>query len=440
MSAKIKAWLKKYNIRQVEMVVSDMAGAARGKLQPVADLEKRDFKLPVAIYGQTVDGDYYLRGNNPEDRDMLVRPDTSTLRLVPWASEPTASVIMDGYDANGVPIDVSPRGVLRRVVAQFDDKGWNPIVAPEVEFYLSKAPERPAGSDVEVIAEAPLSGATDPYGIDRMHELADFFRQLHEHCAAQDISLGAISQELGPAQFEVNFNHGPAIKLADDVFHFKRTLKRTAIAHGMRASFLAKRDREIPGSSLHIHQSVYDNDGRNIFSSADGDASALFRFYLGGLQEYMKAALLLFAPYANSYRRFLSHWSSPINLEWGVDNRTVGLRVPESEAAARRIENRLAGSDVNPYLVIAGTLACGYLGIEQKLEPRAAVVGSAYDVPFALHRHFYGALEGLSSSEELRQILGDNFVDLYTKVKELEYREYQEQVPEWELEHLNDNV
>jgi len=436
-TSKFREWLDERNVESVEMIVSDIAGIARGKVQPAAQVGSKDIKLPIAIFSQSINSDFYMPKENIEDRDMNLRPDVETLRLVPWAIEPTASAIMDCYDTSGQLVETSPRAVLKRVVERFAERGWTPIVAPEVEFYLTKAPgsatdEAEPGDAVE----AQLNDLADPYGIDGLHDLGDFFEQLSEHCRVQDIPVGAVSQELGPAQFEVNFEHGPAVRLADDVFHFKRTIKRVAIAHGMRVTFLAKPSVDGPGSSMHIHQSVYDGRNENIFSDSEGEPSKLFEFYLGGLQEYMKSALLLFAPYANSYRRFLSFYSSPVNLEWGLDNRTVGLRVPRSDADARRVENRLAGSDVNPYLAIAGTLACGYLGMTRELTPRPSVEGSAYELPFALHRHLYEALDALRANSELREILGDDFVTQYCAVKELEYREFQRHISEWERSEL----
>jgi glutamine synthetase len=436
-TSKFKKWLDERNVENVEMIVPDMAGVARGKMQPVAEITSKDIKLPIAIFAQSINSDYHMPKENIEDRDMSLRPDVDTLRLVPWAAEPTASAIMDCYDIDGQLVEVSPRAVLKRVVKKFEERGWTPIVAPEVEFYLTKAPTGSIDEAESVeAADAPLNSLADPYGFEGIHDLSGFFEKLTEHCSIQDIPLGAVSQELGPAQFEVNFQHGPAVKLADDVFHFKRTIKRAAIAHGMRVTFLAKPSMDGAGSSMHVHQSVYDSNNENIFSDPDGEPSTLFDSYLGGLQQYMAGALLLFAPYANSYRRFLSYYSSPVNLEWGLDNRTVGLRVPRSDAAARRVENRLAGSDVNPYLAIAGTLACGYLGMTEALSARPAADGSAYELPFALHRHLYEALDALRANSALREILGDDFVTQYCAVKELEHREYQRHISEWERDEL----
>ncbi|MEX0706701.1 MAG: glutamine synthetase family protein [Woeseia sp.] len=371
------------------------------------------------------------------DRDMVIVPDLSTLRRIPWAVEPTATVMMDCSGADGQSVDVAPRAVLKSVIAHFESQGWRPVVAPEVEFYLSTRVGAPNADDLSRSSDHDFERVTDPYGTNHLHDLRGFFMQLTDCCRAQDIALGAVSQELGAGQFEVNFEHGAPLKLADDVFHFKRTLKHLAKKHGMRATFLAKLDSTKPGSSLHLHQSVYDRRDKNIFSGNDGKPTDAFHGYLGGLQKHMADFLLLFAPYPNSYRRFLSHWSSPTNLEWGVDNRTVGFRVPDSEPAARRIENRLAGSDVNPYLAFAGTLACGFLGMTEGAECRRPVPTSAWDLPFALHRHPYEALDALRRSPAVQEMLGQAFVAQYAGVKEREWHELDQRVPSWELEELS---
>lgn len=417
----VATWLHEHDIANLEMLVADMSGIARGKVLPADQFGLKTAKLPLGVFAQAVNADYVIPKENVKDRDMTLRPDLSSIRHVPWANEATACVIMDCFDEHGVVVGVSPRAVLQRVLRAYQDKAWSPVIAPEVEFYL---------------ADAPLVNPSDPYGIDGVHDLGPFVEQLYECCRRQGISVGAISQELGPAQFEVNFEHGNALKLADDVFHFKRTVKRIAIDHNMRATFLAKLDAEEPGSSMHIHQSLCDAEGDNVFSNDAGDASELFDHYIGGLQTYMKPALLMFAPFANSYRRFLSHYSSPVNLEWGIDNRTVGLRVPNSAAEARRVENRLAGSDVNPYLAIAGSLACGYMGMTEKIAARPETQGSAYDVPFALHRHLLAALDDFRSNKPLATLLGEEFVAMYAAVKELEYRDFQSRITKWERDEL----
>ena len=435
----LDAWLTEHGVEELECFVVDFAGTARGKIQPARNVADKSVKLPIALFGQTVTASFHMRSDNARDRDMDCVPDPATLRLTPWASRPTASVLLDCFDEHGQPVDVDPRAVLNRVLALYAERGWHPMVAPEVEFYLLPASGEGAVEDAEArAAEGGNPEFSDPYGVDRLHELSGFFDALKAHCEVQGIELGAISQELGPGQFEVNFAHGEPLHLADNVLHFKRALKHEAQQAGMQASFLAKMSAEQPGSALHIHQSVYDEGGRNVFSNRDGTDTALFGAHIAGLQTYMRDALLLFAPYANSYRRFLSHWASPINLEWGTDNRTAGLRVPESPAEARRVENRIAGSDVNPHLAIAGTLACGYLGMVGELTPRPAVNDSAYDAntPYALHRHFYEALDALKSSEAMADVLGEDFVRVYCATKEREFRDLEERIPPWEREEL----
>ncbi|HSG59432.1 MAG TPA: glutamine synthetase family protein [Woeseiaceae bacterium] len=434
-------WLKERKIEDVEAFVPDMAGSARGKVVPADKFGSGPMKMPEAVFAQTISGSYIANKDNKEDRDMTLVPDPTTLRPVPWATDPAASVFLDCYHNDGSPVETSPRGVLRRVLGKYEANGWVPVVAPEAEFYLLSA-----HSDPNAEAEPPYGrlgwrqGARQPYSIDTMNDFDPFINDVYKYCEAQGIRIDTLSQEMGPAQFEINFLHGDAIELADQVFLFKRTVREAAIEHEMHATFLAKPMEEEAGSALHIHQSVVDKDGKNIFSTVSGEPSEFFYNFLGGLQAYMPDAMLIFAPYVNSYRRFLNPWSSPVNLAWAIDNRTVGLRVPDSDPESRRIENRLAGSDVNPYLVLAATLACGYLGMVEGLRPTEEAEGSAYGGDYGLHRHIYAALEALRGSNAMRSILGDGFVELYCALKEDEYREFQEIITPWEREILMFNV
>lgn len=433
----LQPWLREHNIEDVEAFVPDMAGSARGKIIPADKFGAGQIKMPEAIFSQTISGDYIDDKNNVEDRDMLLVPDPSTLRPVPWLSDPAASVFFDCFLRDGAPVTQSPRAVLRGVLAKFEERGWVPVVAPEVEFYLlsphcdpGAEPKPPAGR------LGRTENVRQPYSIDTMNDFEPFILDVYKYCEAQEIQVDTLSQEMGPAQLEINFKHGNALDLADQVFLFKRTLREAAILHEMHATFLAKPYSEEAGSSLHLHQSILDKHGNNIFSNEDGQASDLFYGYLGGLQRHMPDAMLLFAPYVNSYRRFLNPWSSPVNLAWATDNRTVGLRVPDSPPDARRVENRLAGSDVNPYLVIAATLACGYLGMVDALRPTDEAVGSAYSGDFDLHRHILSAIDAMRDSDAMRSMLGEKFVTLYTALKDAEYREFQEIITPYEREVL----
>lgn len=241
---------------------------------------------------------------------------------------------------------------------------------------------------------------------------------------------------------EINFDHGDPMALADQVFVFKRTVRQTAIRHGIYATFMAKPYETEPGSAMHIHQSVVDREtGANLFADDAGEDTALFHAMIGGMQRFMPAAMPFFAPYVNSFRRVVKYNSAPINTHWGRENRTVGLRVPASARAGRRIENRVPGADANPYLAIAATLVCGWLGMTRNLHPTAPLTTSAYESKtYALPRHILDGLNKLRNSEELRELLGEDFVDLFLEVKMAEHEAYQQVISPWEREHLLLNV
>ncbi|MBT8108020.1 MAG: glutamine synthetase family protein [Gammaproteobacteria bacterium] len=436
-----QSWFLENGTEDVEAFVPDMAGSARGKVMPAPKFGQGAMKMPESVFAQTVSGDYVADPDNVEDRDMILVPDPHTLRPVPWAADPAASVFLDCYHRDGSSVAKAPRAVLRNVLAKYEARGWVPLVAPEVEFYLLSP-----HSDPNEEAEPPegrlgwTEGANQPYSIDTMNDFDPFVNEVYSFCDAQSINIDTISQEMGPAQFELNFLHGNAVDLADQVFLFKRTVREAAIKHNMHATFLAKPMAGQAGSALHVHQSIVDKSGNNIFSDANGEPSELFFGFLGGLQRYMNEALLVFAPYVNSYRRFMDPDSSPVNLAWAIDNRTVGLRVPDATPESRRIENRLAGSDVNPYLVIAASLACGYLGMVEGLQPTEATVGSAYGEDYGLHKHIYSAVDAMRESNAMRGMLGNPFVDLYTALKDAEYQEFQEIITPYEREILMFNV
>jgi glutamine synthetase len=436
-----QSWFLENGTEDVEAFVPDMAGSARGKVMPAPKFGQGAMKMPESVFAQTVSGDYVADPDNVEDRDMILVPDPHTLRPVPWAADPAASVFLDCYHRDGSSVAKAPRAVLRNVLAKYEARGWVPVVAPEVEFYLLSP-----HSDPNEEAEPPegrlgwTEGANQPYSIDTMNDFDPFVNEVYSFCDAQSINIDTVSQEMGPAQFELNFLHGNAVDLADQVFLFKRTVREAAIKHNMHATFLAKPMAGQAGSALHVHQSIVDKSGNNIFSDANGEPSELFFGFLGGLQRYMNEALLVFAPYVNSYRRFMDPDSSPVNLAWAIDNRTVGLRIPDATPESRRIENRLAGSDVNPYLVIAASLACGYLGMVEGLQPTEATVGSAYGEDYGLHKHIYSAVDAMRESNAMRAMLGNPFVDLYTALKDAEYQEFQEIITPYEREILMFNV
>jgi glutamine synthetase len=275
--------------------------------------------------------------------------------------------------------------------------------------------------------------AVDEYGpvIDDIYDFAE----------AQGFEIDGITQEGGAGQVEINLRHGDPIKLADEIFYFKRLIREAALRHDCFATFMAKPIEGEPGSAMHVHHSVTDAaTGQNIFSDADGNETPQFLHFIGGLQRHLPAAIAMLAPYVNSYRRYVKDHAAPINLAWGRDNRTTGIRVPISDPDARRVENRLAGMDCNPYLGIAAGLACGYLGLANELEPTPQFTGDAYDAKEEIPRGLGAALELFDGSEELQEVIGPEFARVYSIVKQAEYDEFLQVISPWEREHLLLNV
>jgi len=440
----IAAWCSERRIGEVEALMPDMAGIARGKIMP-ADKYCQDggMRLPEALILQTVTGDYPsdFRAVHPSDRDMWARGDPNTIRRVPWAAEPTAQIIHDCFHADGSPVEASPRQVLRRVLARYAERGWRPVVAPELEFYLVK-PNR----DPDYPLEPPVGRSGRPeigrqsYGIDALNEFDPLIEDIYDHCEAQSIELETLIHESGAAQLEFNLVHGEPLELADQAFLVKRTVREAALRRDMYATFMAKPMEREPGSAMHLHQSVVDEDGRNVFCEPDGSFTALFLSHIAGLQKYLPAAMSILAPNVNSYRRIKRAFAAPINVQWGHDNRTAGLRVPVSQPQATRVENRVAGADANPYLAVAASLACGYLGMVEGLEPTPPVEGSAYDMDFALPRSLEASLSLLADATPLAELLGPRFAQAYRAVKEQELSAYQNVISSWEREYLLLNV
>ncbi|MGO1120740.1 glutamine synthetase family protein [Rhodovibrionaceae bacterium A322] len=448
--SKIEEFLKEHRIEEVECLVPDMAGIARGKILPahkfLAGMNNRGLRLPESVFVQTVTGSYpeeeKVQVTNPATSDVFLIPDPSTIRLVPWYTEPTAQIICDAIYHDGTPVPFSARQVLKRIVSLFDDMNITPIVAAEMEFYLVDPTD-----DHDYPLRPPIgrSGRRETsrqaYGVDAVNEFDPMFEEIYDFCEAQGIDIDTLIHESGAAQMEMNFDHCDALLQADQAFLFKRTVREAGLRHKVFATFMAKPMQGQPGSSMHLHQSLVSSDnGENLFATKRGRNSALFMNYIGGLQRYLPAALPLFAPNVNSYRRLIPDSDAPINTHWGIDNRTVGLRVPYSDNKARRVENRMSGADANPYLAIAGSLACGYLGMTEKRKPRKPVEGDAYRLAHTLPRTLYDSLNRLTSSRPLKQILGEEFVLALQAVKEAELDAYQEVISSWEREHLLLNV
>ncbi|MDC3314205.1 glutamine synthetase family protein [Alphaproteobacteria bacterium] len=446
MSFDMRNWLEDQSITEVECLVSDISGIPRGKILPVqkfiSALETGGLRLPEYVFGQSVTGEYHdSEVLNEIGSDVILIPDQSTCRLVPWYSEPTAQVIHDAANTVGEQVAFAPRAVLKNVLGLFDKAGLEPVIAPELEFFLV---EQSADANNPLVTPTGRSGraekAKQAYGIDAVNEFDPLFEEIYDHCEAQGLDVDTLSHESGAAQMEINFNHGDALELADQAFLFKRTVRQTALNHNIHATFMAKPMQDQPGSSMHIHSSIKNKKtGKNIFVNDDGSDSDAFYYALAGMQRYLVGAMALMAPYVNSYRRRTGAEDSPANLAWGVDNRTVGLRVPFGEQSNRRIENRIPGADANPYLAIAATLAAIWLGLQEERRPTKPRNVSAEGLE-TLPKNLDVALDVLEKAKALHPVLGEEFVKLFVEVKRAEADEFLEVISPWEREYLLLNV
>jgi glutamine synthetase len=439
-----RTWLAGRRVEEVECVIADIAGVSRGKAMPFAKFMREDrMFLPTSIYHQTIAGDYVDMdiADQWTESDMVLKPAYETATASPWAEDVTLQVIHNVEDLSGRPVSVAPRNVLKRVVALYEAEGWQPVVAPEMEFYLIKPnlnPNEPIEPPVGRTGRQMVS--RQAYSMSAVDEYGKVIDDIYEFAEAQGFEIDTIIQEGGAGQVEINLLHGDPVKLADQVFFFKRTIREAALRNNCFATFMAKPMQDEPGSAMHIHQSVVEaKSGRNIFSDDKGAPTKAFYSFLAGQQKHIPAVVCMLAPYVNSYRRYVPGGSAPINLEWGPDNRTTGLRVPISEPAARRIENRVVGMDCNPYLALAASLACGYLGLKAKLKPREAVAGEAYHRPRALPRDLLAALD-LFECPELTKVLGEDFCRLYKAIKRDEVETFLRVISPWERDHLLLNV
>jgi glutamine synthetase len=441
---KLDDWLNANGIVEVECMVPDMNGIVRGKILPATKMVRsvRDGALKIAssIIVVTLTGDYPEDPNIApyQDPDMTLIPDPASLRVAPYFKVPTAVVIADPYDRYHRPIEIYPRFLLKRVIALYAERGWKALVAPEVEFFLTSI-----NTDPDVPLQPPIGRngraetASEPYGLDAINEFEEIIDKIYEHSEKAGLDLDTMIHEAGAAQLEINFNHGDPLELADQVILFKRIVRQVALDNGMYATFMAKPMDDQPGSAMHLHQSVVDIEtGHNLFANADGSDSTLFRSHVAGLQQHLPQITLMFAPNVNSFRRMRPAHDAPINVQWGLDNRSCGLRVPISDPENRRIENRLPGADANPYLSMAASLVAGYLGMIEASEPRPQVEGSAYRLARTLPRTLNEALDKFSHARAVRNLLGEPFFDAFAAIKMAELEAYQDVVSAWEREHL----
>ena len=440
-------WLRARGIEDIECITPDLAGVPRGKMMLTSKFNgNTSLALPNAVFRHTISGEYPDESGgfryDERDSDLKLVPDLSTLAIVPWEEDPTAQVICDIVDIDGEPTSYTPRNVLRRVMGLYASKGWKPVVAPEIEFYLVAMNEDP---DYPLQPPKGRSGRTilggQGYSISGVNEFDELVDDIYAFSEKQGLEIDTLIHEEGPAQLEINLSHGDPLELADQVFMFKRTIREAALKHGIYATFMAKPLQGQAGSAMHIHQSVVDaKTGKNIFSTPDGEESDLFRQFIGGMQRYVPHALAMMAPYVNSYRRLTPGMSSPVNTQWGYDNRTTAFRIPVSKPEARRVENRLPGSDANPYLALAASLACGYLGMVNEIAPTPPAGGTVNDGRIDLPRGLLEAVALMEAEPSLAGCLGAEFIGMYAGLKRGEFETFMQVISPWEREFLLLNV
>ena len=447
----VRDWLRKRGATEVELFIPDLTGIPRGKIVPCEKFLQEIVRLPESAIAQTVTGDWGEQEEyiNETDTDMELRAGLDGCFAVPWAAEPTGQIICDCV-VNGRLIRHAPRSILKRALRMYQREGWRPIVAPELEFYLAKNdanPDNPLSPPVGRTGRPEFS--SQPFSIDAVNEFEPVIEDIYRFAEAQELAVDTLTHEEGVAQFEINFQHGDALEMADQVMVFKRCVREAAIRHGITATFMAKPSEDQPGSSMHIHQSVVSRaSGENLFAQKPpanpgnnpenpaGLFSPLFLSYVGGLQRHLPEMCSLYLPNINSFRRINMRWATS-NVHWGVNNRTVGFRIPDAVSPkSLRVENRICGADANPYLAIAASLLAGWLGMRSGKRPARMIRGAAWDEPRGMPLTMERALELTDASKTLRERFGNRFVDLYVSSKRTEMENFKHVVTSWERKYL----
>ncbi len=424
----IKKLRQKYPaIREFEVIVADISGHFFGKRYPIAKLEPfatEGLAFPRSMFvlstlGEPLPGMSYGNDDGDPDAHFFLIP--GSLCVNDWGNQLRAQVMATSYSDNKLTF-FEPRNVLRKVLQAFTDRKWRPMVAFELEFYLFQRERDDA--DLIKIVRNPKTGRLDTPTVLSSTRISDFEQIMEDiinTCNQQGIETGAISSEMGAGQFEINFNHHvDVLRAADETCLFKRTVIEVAKKHGMMASFIAKPLMQQPGNGLHMHISVVDNKGINIFADGNKPHQRLLNA-IGGLLDTMPAAMSFWAPNINSYRRFVGgNNCAPVSLTWGNENRTVAFRIPLAKDGAWRVENRVPGADANPYLAMAATLAGIWHGMQQKLDPGKPVDNAVEGKDKELPLNLTSALNTTIGNKALIEMMGGDFIDLYCKHRESE--------------------
>lgn len=439
----VKAFLDKHpEIQFFEIVFTNLAGVPRGKRLRRHEIEAvyaNGRFLPGSILVNDITGqDVEATGLVWEDgdADRVARPIAGRITPAPWLGADVAQVPMTMYELDGKPHDLDPRHVLQRVIDRFAADGLVPVVACELEYYLVDA-RRTANGKIQ-LPPSPLTGdrATQHqvYGLREVEEASGFLRDLWASADAMGIPLEGAISEYAPGQLELTLkHHADALRAADDAVLYKRAAKGVALRHGCEATFMAKPFADLAGSGMHLHVSVNDAAGKNIFASDKPEGEPVLAHAVGGMKKLLGDSMAIYAPNANSYRRFKANSYAPVAPTWGVNNRTVSFRVPAGAPNTRHIEHRVAGADAHPALALAALLAAVHYGITNKVDPGPAIVGDGYaqaEGGEKIPTNWFAATDRFAESAVLKDYLGERFVRMYSIVKRVEQDRFQSMIPD----------
>lgn len=427
--AEAQAFLDQHpDVESVQLVITDANGVARGK--SIA----REELLPMYRHGRNVAGSILAldsRGEDVEetglvwsngDADKVCWPVPGRLRVAPWLRRPAAGLLMTMHETGGAPTAADPRHALARVVERLAADGYVPVVAAELEFYLVEQDGERIRPARGLVGGQPAP-RHDTYGLGKLEEMAPLFDEIYHAAAQQGLPARTLMSEYAPAQFEVSLAHrSDALAAADDAVMWKRLVRGVAARHGLTATFMAKPFGNLAGCGLHVHVSLADRDGRNLFAAEDPAGPPLLRHGIAGLVATMPESMAVFAPNANSYRRFRRLSYAPVAPTWGVNNRSVGFRIPAGPPSSRHVEHRICGADANLYLAIATVLAALHHGIARRLDPGPPVTGNGYERPPdpRVPLDWHAALAAAERSTFLNEALGAEFMTVFMALKRAE--------------------
>ena len=422
-----------------ELFILDANGVPRGKLlhrDELLAVYASGRPLPSTILGLSINGDDVEDTGlvwEVGDIDCRAYPLAGSLTRLPWRQIPTAAVQVSMHPSEGMPATVAdPRHVLVQVIDKLKAEGYHPVMACELEFYLLDQQRDSQGRPQPALdRDGGRPRSTQVYGLRELEQIEPFLADLYAACKLQGIPARTAISEYAPGQVEITLEHGDALLAMDQAVRYKRLVKGVAHKHGMQACFMAKPFDHLAGTGMHMHVSLADAQGRNLFASEQPAGTPLLGQAVAGMLASLLDSLLLFCPNANSYRRFQANSYAPLAPTWGVDNRTVSQRVPGGPANTRHIEHRICGADANPYLAAAAILAGIHRGIREQLDPGAPIEGNGYaQAKELLPTDWLTSIQALERSTWAREALGQEFLKVYLAIKRAEYRQFMAEVGE----------